>query len=96
MKTFAVAGLGLLLSAGAVAGDFRFDYSAADLISPEQVEALHAKLENSAADYCHDQYPRKLRVAQKCVEIILEDVVDDIANPQLTAYQRQVHQRRES
>ncbi|MDZ7670449.1 MAG: UrcA family protein [Gammaproteobacteria bacterium] len=96
MKTFAVAGLGMALSAGAAAGDFRFNYSAADLISPDHVTAMHASLEAAAGGVCRDQYPHRVRVAEKCVDVILEDAVVQIANPQLTTYQERLDKRRGS
>lgn len=97
MKSLVVAALGLVCSASAVAQDFRFDYAAGDLVSPEQVAAMHAELEAAAQEFCADQYPRKIRVAQKCAEIIVSDAVSQIGNPRLTAFtERQETTRRES
>ena len=97
MKSLVVAAVGLACSAGALAQDFRFDYAVGDLVSPAQIASMHAELEAATQEFCADQYPRKIRVAQKCAEIIVSDAVSQIGNPRLTAYtEGQVTSGRES
>lgn len=85
MKKMVVAAFALVSSATAVAGDFKFNYSAEDLATPAEIQSLHARLERAAGEFCQRQYDRRLSAARMCQSIIVQDAVRQIDSPQLTA-----------
>jgi UrcA family protein len=70
----------------AMAGDFRFSYSAQDLASSDRMERLNIRLERAAGEFCWREYRNRLSAARTCRSIIVNDSVRQIDNQQLTAY----------
>ncbi len=94
MKTVPVFAVALFFSAAAAAGDFRFDYSPAQLGTPEGMEKLHNRLESAANRYCRGQFiGLNVRGVEQCSNEIMKETVERIGNARLAAYQEARSQR---
>lgn len=74
----------LPLASVAAAQDFHFAYSAADLVSPE---SLYVQLSEAVEQHCRDNNDiRDLRQMKGCESTLMDLAVEQIDQPQLTAY----------
>ncbi len=74
----------LPLASAAVAKDFHFAYSSADLVSPE---GFYTRLDKAVEKHCLSiNDGRNLRGLQACENSLIEMAVEQIDHPQLTAY----------
>lgn len=84
-----ILGLGVSLMAATAAGaDLSFKWTAADLTTADRVAATHARIEQSAADYCEANLrdTRAISRMRSCMSWLTRELVDQIDDVRLTAY----------
>lgn len=74
----------LPLASAASAKDFQFGYQSAELVSPQ---GLYERLDRAVAKHCGEINDiRNLRVLRACEIAVMQNAVEQIDHPQLSAY----------
>jgi len=89
MKSIVIGAVCLAASPALMAKDFHFEYSQQDLMSPQQTQALHERLDQSASAYCRELHNlRNVRAIELCRQELVRITVEEVGHPTLTAYHR--------
>lgn len=87
MRRIFIAAVAFAWSAGAAAGDFRFEYEPTELVTAEGVQQVYDRLESEANRFCRQRFSvADLVGLRHCREVAIQGAMTKIGNPNLIAH----------